>query len=274
MLVKRLALVAAAGLLVAVAPATNVSAGGTADLTVVHGIGPAPQTVDVYVGPTDATEWDLAIAGLEFGESVDAGALPAGGYNVLICTEADGDPLETISACTENDAQAVNGNSGTNVDLAAGVPEIWVAAYGDPSIGRPTVLEVEPDLDCVEADADARVTAVHAATAPAVNVLADDAEVISDLAYSEFVALDVPAGSYDLAVELTTGDPVLDLPGVELPADTNTVVFVVGNPQFDAPFGVVTTDFPLEPCDVPTTTTVAPTTTAAAAATAQPRFTG
>jgi hypothetical protein len=270
---RKIALAAVIAIVASLAPAAIASAGGTAAVTVVHGIGPAPQPVDVYVGGTDATEWDLAIGGLEFGESVDAGELPAGGYNVLICTEAGDSPLETITACTDNGAQSVNGNFGTNVDLAAGVPEIWLAAYGDPEFGRPTVLEVEPDLSCVEADADARATAVHAATAPEVNVLVDGDEVVSDLAYSESAALDVPAGQYDVAVELTTGDPVLDLTDVELAAETNTVVFVVGNPQFDAPFEVVTTTFPLEPCDVPTTTTTPPT-TATGAGTATPRFTG
>jgi hypothetical protein len=270
---RKIALAAAVAIVASLAPSAIASAGGTADVTVVHGIGPAPQPVDVYVGGTDATEWDLAIADLQFGESVDAGALPAGGYNVLICAPASGAPLETITACIDNEAQAVNGNSGTNVDLAAGVPEMWVAAYGDPEFGRPGVLEVEPDLSCVEADADARATAVHAATAPEVNVLVDGDEVVSDLAYSESAALDVPAGAYDIAVELTTGDPVLDLTDVDLAAETNTVVFVVGNPQFDAPFEVVTTTFPLEPCDVPTTTTTPPT-TATGAGTATPRFTG
>jgi hypothetical protein len=258
------------GSMAGVSPA---GAGGGAAVTVVHGIGPAPSAVDVYIGETDATEWDSvdALDGIEYGESVDLGDLPAGGYNLLICTAAVVQ-VQTITSCADNGQQTVNGNSGSNVDLVAGVPEMWIAAYGEPGFGRPVVLEIEPDLACVEADANARVQAVHAATADPVNVLADGTEVIADLAHGESAALDVPSAAYDIEVELAADDsPVLAVNGFTPSPLVNTAVIVVGNPQFDADFDVVTATFDLAACPVVTTTT---TTTAPPSVVATPRFTG
>jgi hypothetical protein len=289
---KRLALLAVVGLLVALTPAV-AGAGAPAPtggpgITIVHGIGPAPQPVDVYLGETDAEVWELALPDFQFGEVITIPVgdgedeLPAGGYNVLICAPAAAVPTEFIASCQDNGSEAVNGNFGTNVDAEEGVDEMWIAAYGEPGFGRPTVLEVEVDLDCVEADAPARVTAVHAATAPEVDVLAapagvDPVPVIEDLAWGESDSLDVPEGSYDVAVELTDGTPVLEVPDFELEGLVNTAAIAVGNPQFDAAFDVLVITFPLEECTTPTTpTTAAPTTTTAkaAAAAATPRFTG
>jgi len=280
---QRIAGAVVAALAVTVVPVGVAHAGLTIPtagpgITIVHGIGPAPQTVDVYLGGTDASEWELVLPGFEFGR-IETADLPAGGYNVLICTAA-GAPAETITSCANNGSSAVNGNSGTNVDVVEGVSELWIAAYGEPGFGRPVVAEVPVDLDCVEADAPARVTAVHAATAPEVDVLAapegsEPAPVVEDLAWGGSAALDVPAGLYDVAVELTDGTPVLEVPGAELAGGYNTVAVVVGNPQFDAVFVPVILRFPLEECVVPTTqTTVTPTTAPAPRATAQPTFTG
>lgn len=283
-MIKRIAGVAAVALAVGLVPLADAGAGtipeGGPGITIVHGIGPGPAAVDIYLGETDATEWDLVLAGFEYGE-VETADLPAGGYNVLICTAA-ADPGETITACADNGAMAVNGNSGTNVDVEAGVSELWVAAYGDPEFGRPVVIAFPIDLSCVEPTADARATAVHAATAPPVDVLAapvgaDPAPIVEDLAWGELAAIDVPAGEYDVAVELTDGTPVLDAT-VPLDARFNTAAIVVGNPQFEASFQPLVVRFPLEECVVPTTQTTVPPTTPttgpAPAVTTQPTFTG
>jgi hypothetical protein len=282
----RIAVLAAAVLAAGLVPLAGAGAGagtipeGGPGITIVHGIGPGPATVDIYLGGTDATEWDLALAAVKYGD-VKTEQLPAGGYNVLICTAA-ADPDETITACADNGASAVNGNSGTNVDVEAGVSELWVAAYGDPESGRPVVVSFPLDLSCVEPTADARATAVHAATAPPVDVLAapagnEPAPVVEDLAWGESASADVPAGEYDVAVELTDGTPVLEAT-VPLDAQFNTAAIVVGNPQFEAPFQPLLVRFPLEECGVATTVTTVPPTTPttgpAAAVTTRPTFTG
>jgi uncharacterized surface protein with fasciclin (FAS1) repeats len=76
------------------------------------------------------------------------------------------------------------------------------------------------------------VTVFHAIEdAPAVDVLAGESAVVSNLAFNASAMIDVPAGAYDLAV-VPTGEMepvVLDLAGSELMANTNYFVVAVGS---------------------------------------------
>ena len=146
---RRLVILLCLALVAAVVPASfaGAGAGATTDVNVLHGLGAnaGDNPVDVYVGATDATTWDLAVADVGFTEFPNLGFLAAGGYNVLLC-EAVPAPLATIEGCSDNETPAVNGNFGTNVDIPA-VPSVTlVAAYdggAGGASGRPTVTPFE-----------------------------------------------------------------------------------------------------------------------------------
>lgn len=264
---KRVLLVIAGlALLGAVLP-VSVSGAGTAagspGVNVVHGIGPGANAVDTYIRAAADTDWTLLQEDFQYLDTDNIGVVDPGDYNVLICTHVAA-PNETITSCGDNAAQAVNGNSGTDVTVPASGSAVLVAAFSDPNgplQGRPTVLAFEPDLDCVD-DADtARVTAAHAASAGAVDVFVDDAEAFSDVTNGSAGTTDVPTGDYDVRVDTVGGDPVIPTTGVNLPGAENNFLIVVGNgdPQFD----VASVFYQLELCEQPTTTTTIETTTTA-----------
>lgn len=265
-MLKRLLIGAVATASLVAVPALPGDAQTGATVTVVHGIGPAPSAVDVYVGPVGGP-LDLFAEDFQYGDTVttDEGAIAPGEYTVLLCA-AVASPLAELSDCSENSTSAVNSNFGTNVLVGDGGSYTLVAAYGDPETGRPTVLAYENNLDCVDTATTARVTAVHAATAPEVNVLADGEPLFGDVAWGDAVDADLPIGGataqVDVGVELASDNtPVLDLPDVEVEAQVNQQFIVVGNPQFDADFDVLVVEFPLEACAQPTTTTTTVITT-------------
>lgn len=113
-----------------------------------------------------------------------------------------------------------------------------IAAIGSLEAGTLTAGLVEEDYDTEIALGNARVTVFHAIeTAPAVDVLAGDAAIVSFLAYpgrlgsnDGAVTLDVPAGTYDLAVVPAgeTAPVVLDLAGTELEAGKFYFVAAIG----------------------------------------------
>lgn len=273
------ALVAAAALV------TGQAGAGSTDVevTVVHAIGPNANAVDVYV------DGALALENFEFELFAGLGPVAPGTYNVQLCNHVGAavDPLPA-EGCPNG---SVNSNAGTDVTVPAGADSVTlVAAYSGPDApeaGRPTVVAFENDLSCVE-DGDARVTAAHAAWAPEVDVLADGSPLAENLAFGESATADVPAGSYDVLVELASdGTDVLSLLDTELDDLHLTAVYVVGNPQQDAPYSVIVDVIDLEPCPVDTTTTTTTTSTttttiqtttttqpAAQPQTLTPRFTG
>jgi len=263
-------LVALAGALVVVASPSGAGATG-ATVSVLHGIGPAPSTVDVFVGGTDATEWDLLLEGLEYSELVDIGQLPGGGYNILICEAVPGPP-DTITECPVVGGgavarAAVNGNFGTNIEIPASGNVTVVAAYAgldEPAPGRPTVTVFENDVDCYDAG-QGRLGARHAAAAPDVDVLitAEPGPItISDVAFGEGLDADLDAGPATMEIVLASDDSNVlgpdDTPVVE---GQLKIEYVVGNPQFEAGFALLEQLIDLEPCAVDTTTTTTESTT-------------
>jgi hypothetical protein len=256
----RRALVPAAVAVVIAAAAflpSGAGAGGGANVTVLHGIGPAPSTVDVYLGGTDATEWDLLLPAVDYGQSADLGVVPTGGYNVLICL-ADESPAETIESCPTS---AVNGNGGTNVDVPASGDVTLVAAYAgpdEPAPGRPTVVAFVNDVSCYQ-PGEGRLGARHAAAAPAVDILVDGDPVLEDVVWGVGADLPVPAGDHEVEVRLASdGTTVLGPTTVSVAEGELLVLYAVGNPQFEAAFDVLTTTTALEACPVETTTTTEP----------------
>jgi hypothetical protein len=277
---KRIAALVAGVLLVALLP-TSLAGAGAAPVSVsfLAGLGdnPGDNPVDVYLGETDATEWDLVLADQGFADFSEIGDLAAGGYNVLLC-DAVPAPLATIEGCSDNEAPAVNGNFGTNVTLPAVASVTLVGAYAGAggAIGRPTVVGFENDLSCVE-PGTGRMS-INAAGAATGNWAVDGVDE-GTVDFGEALVADLPADAYDVAY--FGADFSASIDGLELDAATLLSVYFVGNPQQDAPFQLVPISLDVPLCDQPTTTTtVGPTTTtvrpapAAVATVAQPRFTG
>jgi hypothetical protein len=277
---RRVALLLATALLVALLPTALASAGAgpTTEVFVLHGLGdnPGDNPVDVYVGATDATEWDLVAEDVGFEDFVDLGLLAGGGYNVLLC-EAVAVPGATINACADNTTPSVNGNFGTNVDIPS-VPSVTlVAAYnggpGDP--GRPTVTPFENDTTCVE-PGDGRLTVANAGMAGEGDVVVDGTTE-GTIDYGESLRSDLAEGLYDVTLDADVQVDSLDTP---VDAMVLTSIYAVGNPQFESPFQFISTSIDIPECDQPTTTTTSTTTTVAPGAVAAtpirqaPTFTG
>ncbi len=116
---RRLALgLAGVVLLIALLP-TQAGAGKQPDgpaVSIVHGIGTTPDTnfVDVYIREAGSGgTFLLVIAGNDddfgFGATFDAGHLPPGDYDVLLCGAATS-PIEDINQCSDNGTSPANGN--------------------------------------------------------------------------------------------------------------------------------------------------------------------
>ena len=123
-------------------------------------------------------------------------------------------------------------------------------------------------------EGSSRVTVRHAADAPNVNVLVNGTVAIANLAAGAQASAVLPAGTYDIQVQLTDGTPLPALsPGsVTIPAAKNVIVYATGSASNESfPLGLVQ-----QVLDVPVTAATAPTTAppAAAGVTATPAVTG
>lgn len=268
-----------AALLVALVPVGASQAQSTSVVNVIHGIGGGENPVDVYIGAgATPTEWDLLVEDLTYSELAEVTDVDADTYNVLVCNAAL-DPADTIASCP---AGAVNGNFGNAVDIEAGLEYALVAAYGGPETpapGRPIVAAYELEVSCLETATTARAQGLHAAAAPTVDITANGDVVFDDVSFGESAVADVPAGTYDIGVQLTDGTPVLEVPDAELAALESTLAVVVGNPQQEVDYEVLVYTAELEVCPPESTTTtnttiITTTTTAARPVTVVPAFTG
>lgn len=243
----------------------------------VHGIGndPGDNPVDVYVRPTvGPVTFSLLVEGeaegFDFGAVVDTGDAPAGDYDVLVCT-AVANPADSILGCADNGAVSVNGNSGNPVTVVAGGVMSMFVGYGPA--GRPAVIPLQLDLDCVETPATGRLTVLHGADAGPIDVeLDEDNVVIAGLDNSQAESVDAAAATYDLSIQegivVQTGIADFELNGAEL-----TIAFFTGDPDDETDYSIVTQALDLEVCEQPTTTSTT-TTAPPPQALTQPRFTG
>jgi Domain of unknown function (DUF4397) len=263
------------------APTSGAGVSATT-VNLLHGVGPGPDTVDVYVAPgVGPSEWDLLADDVDYTDFLNTGDADAGDYNFLVCT-AVAAPLDTITGCADNGASSVNGNFGTDVTIPAVDSVTVVIAYAglDEAVaGRPTVVVFEDDLDCVATDETGRLAINHAAALSDVNVLVDGTEEFSDVAFGEGGDLDLAAGSYDVEITNSSDDSSVVDDSATVEGATSTVLYAVGNPQFDAPFELLAVNFPLDGCDQPTTTTTTapaplPVTPNAPVQAVTPAFTG
>ena len=266
-----------------VVPAAASQAATTAQVNIVHGLLQINQAdtypIDVYTGPNNATSWALASTNLLYGQSASLGDLNPGTTNVLLCTHV-ANPAATITACQDNQAIAVNGNSKTNVNIVSGANETLVAAYtGTPAEGRPSVLAFVNDVSCVATSSTARVGVAHAAFAPAVNVAINGTASFSNVTEGNQGEINTTPGNKDIAVTLASNSNPVTSTTVNANAAVYTRTFIVGSQLLDSntPFSTITISRGLEVCQQPTTTTsttILPTTTTTTPVVVRPRFTG
>jgi hypothetical protein len=255
-LVAVMALAAALVLLVSV---FNVGRAGAADSSVyvVHGIPGVP--VDVYVGSTDG---DPALPGFEFGDVAGPLSIPAGSLPVFVVA-AGQDPSVPANVII---TQTLEVPSGANVSVVA-----------DLVGGAPVLTPFVNDVSTVP-EGSSRVTVRHAADAPPVNVLVNGEVAIPGLASGAQASAVLPAGTYDVQVQLTDGTPLPALsPGsVTIPSGVNVIVYATGSATNETfPLGlaqqIIEVGTTPAPAPTPTTTPAPP---AAGGVVATPAVTG
>ncbi|MEM1333567.1 MAG: DUF4397 domain-containing protein [Actinomycetota bacterium] len=122
-------------------------------------------------------------------------------------------------------------------DVAIGpVPEFEVPASGSWTVvahldaeGTPTLTPFENNTDAT-ADGEGRLTVRHTAAAPAVDLVVGDARPIEGAENGASADLELPAGEIAGArIAPAGGDPIADVPTVNLGAGTNLIVYAVGS---------------------------------------------
>ncbi|HEY6533006.1 MAG TPA: DUF4397 domain-containing protein [Acidimicrobiales bacterium] len=249
------ALVAAVAALVTV----SVTTAGAVDssVTIVHGIPGVP--VDVYAGGTDPG--DRILTDFQPGTVAGPLAVPEGSLPVVV-VPTGADPAVPANRVIEQ-TLAVPG--GANLSVVANLTG-----------GTPNLAAFANDLSAVP-EGSSRITVRHTADAPAVDVLVNGEVAIPGLAPGAEASAVLPAGTYDIQVQLTDGTPIAALsPGsTVIPAGNAIVVYAVGSASDGAfPLGLVQQvfDVPVTPATTPTTQPATPAPAASVAGT--PALTG
>lgn len=196
----------------AAAAAAFTFAAGTASadghenqVTLLHGI--PGVTVDVAVGG------DVLLPGFEPGATQDL-------------TPFAGQTLTDVTVFV----------AGTE-DIAIGpVAELAVPATGNYTVmahldadGVPTISVFENNI-APTADGEGRLIVRHTAAAPAVDLVVGDARPIENAANGASAELALPAGEIAGAqLAPTGGDPIVDVPTVNLAAGSDLIVYAVGS---------------------------------------------
>ena len=197
----------AAGALIAVSAAIPASAAdGDASLSVLHAV--PGVTVDVYVNGALTLD--------DFTPGTLAGPLPlaAGTYSVAI----------TASDAADASAPVIGP---IDLPLAAG-GNYTAVAHLNPA-GDPTATLYTNDTATLAAG-EGRLTVRHDAAAPAVDILAGGAPVISNLSNPDEKVLTLPAGTVSATVAATgTTAPVIGPADAVVAEGTNTIVYAWGS---------------------------------------------
>jgi uncharacterized protein DUF4397 len=182
-----------------------VAAAGTATVTVVHGIPNTP--VDVYANGKKI------LSGFTFKTVTSPLSLPAGSYAIAVRKAGAAAGRAPILAATEQVP------AGANVTIVARLT----------AAGQPALTPFVNDTSAVGAG-KGRLVVRHAAAAPAVDVYAGTAKVISGLASGQQQALTVPAGTVPAKVTLA-GQTAAVLGPVSVPvtAGMATVAYAIGS---------------------------------------------
>jgi hypothetical protein len=126
--------------------------------------------------------------------------------------------------------------AGTDTVAIGPVAEFPVPSSGNWTVlahldadGAPTITPFENDTSAAPAGSG-RLTVVHAAAAPAVDIVLGDTRPVSNLANGNSQSLDLPAGEVAGAQIAPTGDdPIADVPTVTVSAGENLIVYAVGS---------------------------------------------
>jgi hypothetical protein len=189
---------------IVVAPGA-ASAQDDTQITLLHGI--PGVTVDVAVGG------EVLLPGFEPGASQDLTAFAGQ-------TLAD---LTVFVAGTEDIA------IGPVAEFAVPASGNWTVIAHLDADGVPSVGVFENNT-AMTADGQGRLTVRHAAAAPAVDLVVGDARPVENAANGASADLELPAGEIAGAqLAPTGGDPIVDVPTVNLQAGTNLIVYAVGS---------------------------------------------
>lgn len=182
------------------------AAAGDAQLSVLHGV--PGLTVDVWVNG-ERTLDDFAPGSL-------AGplALPAGAYELAI-TASDAADASAPAIGPVSVTLAANGN--------------YTAVANLDAAGKPTANLFTNDVSRIDAG-KGKLTVRHTAAAPAVDVLAGGAAVVSNLANPNGQTLTLDPGTVSAAVAATgTTTPVIGPADVAIAEGTHTIVYAWGS---------------------------------------------
>ena len=241
---KRLLTIAGAVAAIAVAPATAGAQSATPSISLIHGI--PGTTVDLVVDGT------VVLDAFAPGSIVD---------------------ITSFAGRTLNNVEVVADDTG---DVVIGpVATLEVPATGNWSLiahldagGDATLSSFENNLADTDDD-EARLTIRHTAAAPPVDLVIADQRPVTNAANGASAELELPSGALaDASIALAAGSPLLEITGVTLAPNTNTVVYVVGSAEDDTLDVVVQIiELPLAAATTTTTTVAGATTTTVAGAT-------
>lgn len=217
---KFLAGVAALAAVALAVPAGAANAQESATIMLLHGI--PGVTVDVVVAG------EVVIPGFEPGDMQD---------------------LSSFAGQTLTDLEVrVAGTETVAIGPVASFPvpasgNYTVVAHLDAE-GTPTLTPFENDTSAVDAGSG-RLTVVHAAAAPAVDIVLGDARPVENLSNGEVQSLTLPAGEVAGAqIAPTGGDPIAPVPTVTVASGENLTVYAVGS-LADETFTFYTQQIPL-----------------------------
>jgi Domain of unknown function (DUF4397) len=199
------ALCLAAGSAVVLSAVPAGAATGDASVTIVHGIPNTP--VDVYANGKKI------LSDFTFKTVTSPLSLPAGSYTIDVRKAGSSASSTPVLAATE---QVLTGANLTIVaDLTAA--------------GKPALTPFVNDTSAV-GDGKGRLVVRHTAAAPAVDVYAGSARVISGLTNGQQQALTVPAGTVSAKVTLAgQAAAVIGPANVPVTAGMGTVVYAIGS---------------------------------------------
>lgn len=200
------ALAATVGLMAPSSPAQATTT-TQATITVVHGIpGPGGFPVDIYANG------GKILSSIPFGWVITF-KVPAGTYDLAI----------RGAGAAPTSAPVLGGK----VPFAAGTHTNVLANL--KADGTPTVTVFQNDLTPT-AKGQGRVTAAHAAKAPAVDVVANNAlRVFKGVENGQQGSVDVPAARYELKLTLPGQDAGVYYTAYPVKEGVNTVLFAIGD---------------------------------------------
>ena len=183
----------------------TVAAQDAATITLLHGIPGA--TVDV------AVDGEVLLPGFEPGTTQDLSAFA--GQTLM--------NVEVRAAGTEDVV------IGPIAELAVPDSGNWTVVAHLDAEGTPTISPFENNT-APTADGEGRLTVRHAAAAPAVDLVVGDARPVEGAENGASAELALPAGEIAGAqIAPAGGDPIADVPTVNLAAGSNLIVYAVGS---------------------------------------------